>query len=356
YNITQYYTIKEVDGKKKRRYFKYYHHDYLKQVGKSKYSSEAKKLAFDVHFNGSKRPKWMNINTYNSWIKQQRRERAISEKLCDKIQNSINSESNLLKKYEVKPEHNGVLYVEMDDTYKKYRIDTGASKLMCRMLTFNLFNWKTGQFECVNNVQIYFETHLKDNKYNDDTELKELIKWIKNNYYDTNLKICIKGDGAWNIKQVAKHFEYSVLDLFHLNRYVNLNFCMKKWFRIGYWKDFKIDFSVQNYREYWEKILSCYRIIDWDKLHFRIKEWISERESSNVFIKALTTFSKYINNNKRSIFDIPNEINKQSHTESYVRNYFKKYVYKQSTLYNSSTIIRLVRKNFDPKIGLLQIY
>ncbi|TNK86167.1 hypothetical protein C4M87_03830, partial [Mycoplasmopsis pullorum] len=209
---------------------------------------------------------------------------------------------------------------------------------------------------CVNNVQIYFETHLKDNKYNDDTELKELIKWIKNNYYDTNLKICIKGDGAWNIKQVAKHFEYSVLDLFHLNRYVNLNFCMKKWFRIGYWKDFKIDFSVQNYREYWEKILSCYRIIDWDKLHFRIKEWISERESSNVFIKALTTFSKYINNNKRSIFDIPNEINKQSHTESYVRNYFKKYVYKQSTLYNSSTIIRLVRKNFDPKIGLLQIY
>ncbi|TNK87445.1 integrative conjugal element protein, partial [Mycoplasmopsis pullorum] len=25
YNITQYYTIKEVDGKKKRRYFKYYH-------------------------------------------------------------------------------------------------------------------------------------------------------------------------------------------------------------------------------------------------------------------------------------------------------------------------------------------
>lgn len=356
YNLGVYYIREIKNGKEKRTYFTHYHHDYLKQARRNKYSIETKTFAIFLKNSHARRPKFLPKSTYQHWISQNSKKKVISSKLEDKIANSYNSSSNKLHKYDVKVEHKNILYVEIDDTYKTIQQNKRKKKLMCRMLTFNLFNSKTKKYECINNVQIYFDKEEKLTKYDEKNSIVSLIEKIQNDYYKPGMEICIKGDGAKNINETAKYFDYQVLDKFHLIHYVRNAFILKKFLNNAIVKQFKNEFEIKGVYRYFENIFENYSISDWDKLFPNFINWTKNNKLDYRFSEALLKLIKYINNQKELIFDVPKVINKSSHTESYINNYFKKYISKRGTSYKISTIIDLVSDNFDYKNGLLQIY
>ncbi|OBU78736.1 hypothetical protein BAX51_02025 [Mycoplasmoides gallisepticum] len=234
-----------------------------------------------------------------------------------------------MRKYDVKVEHKNILYVEIDDTYKIIQQNKRKKKLMCRMLTFNLFNSKTKKYESINNVQIYFDKEKKLIKYDEKNSIVFLIEKIQNDYYKPGTEICIKGDRARNINETAKYFNYQVLDKYHLINYVRNAFILKKFLNNAIVKQFKNEFEIKRVYRYFENIFENYSISDWDKLFPNFINWTKNNKLDCRFNEALLKLIKYINNQKELIFDVPKVINKSFHTESYINNYFKKIHFKK---------------------------
>ncbi|VEU70614.1 Mbov_0401 family ICE element transposase-like protein [Mycoplasmopsis glycophila] len=276
--------------------------------------------------------------------------------LDEKIKQSLKSSFNKLKKFEIKPEHNNILFVEIDDTYKRIQYKKMNKKFMCRMMTFNLFNSKTGKYEALNNVQIYFEQDKRLTKYDEKNKLIELTNYIKNTYYDSKMKVCAKGDGAYNIKNLAKNFDYYILDKFHVLKYVKDTFTLKKYIQNKDLKELNAQFYQIKSPTFWKNAINDYSINDWDNLYLKLKKWFDNFEFKTNFKKQFEKFLNYLNNNKRAIFGILDGIERTSHTESYIRNFFKIYLDKRNASYGFETMTELVKNNFNYENGLLQIF
>lgn len=143
------------------------------------------------------------------------------------IHNLIKSHtSNIVLNSIINPELFPFIFVDIDDTFLKLRVNNKAVGFKFRVI--HLYQWRdfeTKQF--INEIKVVLVSRSCAPEVNDrDETLKQINTIIRKNYGDKrNFHVYLSSDGARNLKAIAHDLNaIHGIDLFHVLRKINLTF------------------------------------------------------------------------------------------------------------------------------------
>ncbi|QGZ97966.1 hypothetical protein GE118_04140 [Mycoplasma sp. NEAQ87857] len=355
FNLTRYKIYDEALGK--YRTFTYYHHEYLEQLKTSKFDIKLKKDAISNYINGNKtKDIFSSFNPSKQlihfWIKN---ENILNNdiKLCENnqwnyIDNLTDYSNNVIKN-----EHK-YLYVEIDDAFFSVQNKHKTIGKRSRMLRFYLEkDSQKKQVKCKNEL-FYLENSNKASKVSIEY-LIEQINYIKDTFYNKDLKIVVKGDGAKWIQKLANSKDYiPILDKFHFMKLTFDTFGATK-------KKNKENSIFYENKDYFYNDMNLYNSVE-NAINSKninvfnhLLNFIKEKVLDNLLPKLrqkIKKFLRYIKNNWNGISNlIKSEVNVKSSTESFVNNSLKRLIKKRGSRYNIKSIVYKIMMLGDENVG-----